>query len=147
MQNLKTMELKIEKGTLIKDIQKQFNAAYPYLKIEFFKQQAFAGEKSISATDRTNPPMPVSKIERFSKSASINIEGKRTTAQLEQDFREISGISIKLYRKSGSLWIETTLTDSWSLEKQNEEGEFMSAPIVHKNLFDTDKGDEWMDKD
>lgn len=141
------MELRIEKGSLIKDTQQKFSGAYPYLKIEFFIPIVRQLGKNMLRGEKSGQAEPVSRLGRFSKSETINIDSKRTAAQLEHDFSETYGLSLKLYRKSGSLWIETTLTESWTLEKQNEEGEFMSAPIVHKNAFEADAGDEWMEKE
>ena len=140
------MELRIEKGNLIKDTQKEFNLAYPFLKIEFFKLPFPEQKRKLLKSEKTTGVEPVSKSEKFLKSGIINIDNKRTAADLEKDFWEICDLSIKLFRKSGSLWIETTLTDNWSLEKQNEEGEFMSAPVVHKNEYETGEGDEWREK-
>lgn len=141
------MELRIEKGHLIKDIQKEFNVAYPFLKIEFFKLPFHEQNRKLQKNEKITRTEPVSKSEKFLKSGIINIDNKRTAAELENDFWEIFGLSIKLFRKSGSLWIETTLTDNWSLEKQNEEGAFMSAPIIHKNEYESGEGDEWREKE
>lgn len=141
------MDLKIEKGNLIKDIQKEFNVAYPFLKIEFFKLPFHERKRKLQKNEKITRTEPVSKSEKFLKSGTIDIDNKRTAAELENDFWEIFGLSIKLFRKSGSLWIETTLTDNWSLEKQNEEGAFMSAPIIHKNEYEAGEGDEWREKE
>ena len=141
------MELRIEKGGLLKDTQKEFNAVYPYLRIEFFKSPHLGIEGKKPQDKGKITTVPVSSSEWFSKSGTINIEEKTTAYTLENQFLEKCGLSIKLFRKSGSLWIETTLTESWSLEKQNEEGEFMSSPIVYKKSFVADAGDEWMEKE
>jgi hypothetical protein len=130
------MKLRIEKESSIKNVQKEFNTLYPYLKIEFFKRPFRLWSKSRLNEEKRNHDEPVSNLGKFNKCAIINVDGKRTAAQVEQDFWEAFGLSIKLFRKSGTLWIETTLTESWTLEKQNEEGEFMSAPVTHKQLFE-----------
>ncbi|HEY6978517.1 MAG TPA: hypothetical protein VH396_19600, partial [Chitinophagaceae bacterium] len=56
----------------------------------------------------------------------IDISKQRTVAQLEEDFKELFGLHAQLYRKLGNLWIETSLTDDWTLEQQNNEGGFIS---------------------
>jgi ribosome biogenesis GTPase A len=137
------MELVIEKGSAIKNVQKEFNRIYPYLKIEFFKTKFH----SVDRNKLSEVIEPVSKSERFNKPGIINVAGDRTAAQLENDFIETFGLLIKFFRKSGTLWIETTLTESWSLEKQNEEGEFMSVPAAHKNPFANDFEDAWLDRE
>jgi hypothetical protein len=141
------MQLRIEKGDLIKDKQTQFSAVFPYLKIELFKSPYLQAEGRELLGKEKSKPVPVGSSERFTKSATINIEEKTTAYTLEKQFLQKFDLSIKLFRKSGNLWIETTLTENWSLEKQNEEGEFMSSPIVHKKLFGDDAGDEWMEKE
>ncbi|HXB45016.1 MAG TPA: hypothetical protein VNV85_13200 [Puia sp.] len=141
------MELRIEKGVLIKDKQAEFNVVYPYLKIEFFKLTHLQTDGRKQLDKVKSKPVPVGSSERFTKSATINIEGKTTAYTLEKQFLEKFDLSIKLFRKSGSLWIETTLTENWSLEKQNEEGEFMSSPMVHQKSFGDDAGDDWMEKE
>jgi len=141
------MELRIEKGNLIKDIQKEFNMAYPFLKIEFFKLPFHEPKRKLLKNEKITGAEPVSKSEKFLKSGNIIFNNKTTAAELENDFWEIFGLSIKLFRKSGTLWIETTLTDNWSLEKQNEEGAFMSAPVIHKNEYESEEGDAWREKE
>jgi hypothetical protein len=138
------MELKIEKNSLIKDIQKEFNASYPYLKIEFFKYFNPVNKYAAKA-EKISPDEPVNKLIKFYKSGRINIDDKRTGAELELDFWETIGLSAKLFRKSENMWIETTLTGNWALSKQNEEGELLSKPITVKGSGYTDLEDKWME--
>lgn len=44
-----------------------------------------------------------------------------TVSELEQHFADVYGLSVQVFRKSGEVWLETTTTDNWSLEKQNQE--------------------------
>jgi hypothetical protein len=37
----------------------------------------------------------------------------------------------QVYRKSGKIWLETTVTDSWTLEEQNKQGESLSKNSPH----------------
>ncbi|MBA3900883.1 MAG: hypothetical protein H0X62_11855, partial [Bacteroidetes bacterium] len=39
--------------------------------------------------------------------------------ELEQKFQNLFGVSVQVYRQSGSVWIQTTITDSWTLTEQN----------------------------
>src|ERR1700688_4277767 len=134
------MELKIGEGSLIKNVQIEFNAVYFYLKINFFILAVHF--QNIFKIEKINYQKPVRVQERFNKSGIINIDNKRTVVQLEYDFETTFGLSIKLFRKSGNSWIETTLTENWTLEKQNEEGEFMSSPD-HKQSIVAHETDEW----
>jgi hypothetical protein len=37
------------------------------------------------------------------------------------------GLCVQVFRKSGNHWIETSLTNSWTLEQQNREGFELSS--------------------
>ena len=57
---------------------------------------------------------------------SITIGPEMTVDELEQRFMDVYGLSIQVFRKSGKVWLETTITDGWTLEKQNEQGRELS---------------------
>jgi hypothetical protein len=120
------MHLGIEQGKRIMDIQKEFNMIYPYLKLEFFRNISPQNNMSVK-TEKIRPEELIHKIIRFKEPGSINIDGKRTVAQLVEDFWENFGLSAFVFRKSGNLWIETSLTDSWTLVRQNKIGESFST--------------------
>lgn len=46
-----------------------------------------------------------------------------TVTDLEQSFNTIYGLGVQVFRKSGKIWLETTVTDGWTLEEQNRQGE------------------------
>jgi hypothetical protein len=119
------MYLGIEKETRIEDLQKEFNNLYPYLKLEFFRHPA-SQNKILQKAEKINPAEIIQRLARFYQPGSIHIENKKTVAQLVEDFWEMFGLSVLVFRKSGNLWIETSLTDSWTLDKQNMIGESFS---------------------
>jgi hypothetical protein len=47
-----------------------------------------------------------------------------TAADLKQILSDKFGLSIELYRKSGSEWVETTDNNKLSLQEQNEANSF-----------------------
>lgn len=113
------MEMCIEKGKPIKDIQKEFNQIYPFLKIELVEK----GQPAARVVTGTGLP---------GNCKHIDISAGRTVAELETDFRELLNLPIQVFRRAGSLWIETSLTHDWSLEQQNREGELFST--IHSTL-------------
>jgi hypothetical protein len=108
--------LYISEDTRIGKIKTDFNANYPFLKIDFSKGNS-AGKARADELEKLNA---AKKIE------NIDINKQRTVAQLKKDFKEIFGLTAEVFRKSGNVWIETTLTDDWTLEQQNREAEFIS---------------------
>jgi hypothetical protein len=113
------MELCIEKGKPIRDVQKEFNELYPFLKIELIEK----GQPAAKV---------VSGINFTGNCKHVDVSGTRTVAELEGDFRNFFNLPIQVFRKAGSLWIETSLTHDWSLEQQNREGELFSN--IHATL-------------
>ena len=50
-----------------------------------------------------------------------------TVSDLEQKFAELFGLSVQVFRKSANVWLETTVTDGWTLEEQNRQGEALAG--------------------
>jgi hypothetical protein len=119
------MMLYINQESQIRNIQNDFNEAYPFLKIEFFKN-SINKKKPSQKFEKINAFLKVSLVAQLDGCNKIDISKQRTVAQLEEDFKELLGLNAQVYRKSGNLWIETSLTDDWTLEQQNNEGEFIS---------------------
>jgi len=111
----------IKKGMTISTVQKKFNTAFPFLKLEFFKHP-----HKVYAGNSRKDQVAVSKIQndqlKSKQDTDLVISGNLTVAAVEQLFMEYFGLSVQVFRKSGKLWLETTLTDDWTLKKQNEEG-------------------------
>ena len=103
----------------IGQIQQEFNIAFPYLRIQFFKENHNENEGS----------RPNIMIKNATQLISVNpsdqnleISGDMKVSELENLFKLKYKLSIQVFRKSGNAWLETTVTDSWTLDKQNQEG-------------------------
>jgi hypothetical protein len=112
------MEMCIERGKPVGDIQKEFSELYPFLKIEL--------------TDKKHTVKLVAGDGFPENCQHVDISGNRTVAQLEDDFRTGFNLPIQVFRRAGSLWIETSLTHDWTLDQQNKEGELFSN--LHANI-------------
>lgn len=109
----------------IHDIQEEFLWEFPYLRLEFFTRVFNAGQ--ISGTKNIKPSNKTLKECRtLQHEGSVNITPDLTVAKLNEIFRETYGLGIMVYRKSGKVWLETTVTDSWTLGEQNKQGEALS---------------------
>jgi hypothetical protein len=114
--------LKIDDCKSVSDFQKEFNRLFPYLKIEFFKT---ATDKFESKNYKANLPLaPNYLIDK--KGSSMEVNSSTTVAQLKNLFFENLGVKSLIYRKSGTMWIETSLTEDWTLHRQNHEAELMN---------------------
>jgi hypothetical protein len=119
------MEIIITDDKHIRDIQDEFQKLFPYLKIEFLKNTQKAGS-NILKSQVIPPKMTLGMVRHIHAEGALNIDGSRSVEEIENDFQNKFGLSVEVFRKSGSMWIETSLTHHWSLLRQNFEGQQMS---------------------
>lgn len=132
------MYININADTRISDIKRQFSDVYPFLKIEFFKKPHAKHKLSVEM-DRIIADKTISLLTKKNANAQIDIDGKRTVLMVEQDFWELFGLSVQVFRRAMNMWIETSFTDSWTLESQNSEGEMFSSKEFGESI-DEDAG-------
>jgi len=60
-------------------------------------------------------------------------------SELEKIFLEDYGLNVQVFRNSGRVWLETTMTDDWTLAEQNRQGEELSRKkTVKVSRYSTD---------
>jgi len=119
------MQIEINDHRKIYSIQEEFNKNFPWLKLEFFSKPHKVGGAS-PKTQLVSPSKTLGECRTLHDSGMITITPMMTVDELEQAFRDVYGLSIQVFRKSGKSWLETTITDTWTLEKQNEQGRILS---------------------
>ena len=129
------MLLKITPNRLISDIQKEFNEAFPFLKLEFFNNKSFS-RSHFSATQLFPASRKVGDIHTAIKDADIEIKEEMRVNELENFFKEQFGLAVQVFRKSGTVWLETTMTDNWTLQQQNTHGKELSTGKTVNNKAD-----------
>lgn len=123
------MKIAINDKRKIFAIQEEFNAIFPYLKLEFFaKPHSTSGAASKKTVQQQSKTLAESRT--IHNSGSITITPKMTVCDLEQRFCDVYGLSIRVFRKSGKVWLETTVTDGWTLEEQNNQGQDLSKVVA-----------------
>ena len=119
------MTINITPDKIIKEIQKEFNQEFPFLKIEFFRRGV--RYKMTKREESLSRELTLGNVKMFEFRKGWKITGSMTVKELEKTFEELLGLSVLVYRKSGNLWLETTMTDNWTLEQQNENGRQISG--------------------
>ena len=115
------MELFLSSESTIREINKEFQKKFPFLKLEFYKQpskteqyrywkEKFSGQVTLKETGSKLIP------------AIIKINPSDTVDELEQRLRNNYGLPVQVLRKSGDIWLETLQTNDFTLEKQNSIG-------------------------
>lgn len=124
------MELVINKDKTVLQLQRDFSTAFPYLKLEFFdapyKSNVALPRDKVIKHDRK-----LADIKRIHTEGAITLNPAEKVGDFEGKLWQLFGLSAQVFRKSGNLWIETSLTDSWTLERQNQEGKEMDTPHVN----------------
>lgn len=104
------------------DLKKEFNRIFPFLRIEFFKHPCVKGtgftkDKIISSNEL------LGRIQLKADNFDFKFDTSITVGEFESLFFKNFGLCVQVFRKSGNVWLETSKTDDWTLEQQNEEGE------------------------
>jgi hypothetical protein len=116
----------------IADIQRQFTACFPYLKLQFSSQLISQGQSQVRRLMLPQDTL-IRHITQKEFPFAISIDGAMTIADLEQCFEKETGMHVQVFRSSGKLWLITNATDQWTLNKQNSEGEELSKRASETN--------------
>lgn len=120
-----TMKILINDTRKIADIQEEFHEHYPYLKLIFFSG-THKPKCETSKTLMIHANKTVGECRTKHNQGFIEIVPFMSVTNLEQHFNTIFGLGVQVFRQSGKAWLETTVTDSWTLEEQNKQGEALS---------------------
>jgi len=112
------MILKISPDRTIGDLQTEFLEAFPGLKIAFFSKPHKAFKGSAAKFLIQKKEMPLLELSPNIKNGELHIELSTTVQHLEETFVADYGLNVQVFRKSGRTWLETSVTDSLTLEEQ-----------------------------
>ncbi|MCW3127350.1 MAG: hypothetical protein JWO03_3008 [Bacteroidetes bacterium] len=119
------MKIYISDNRYIYEVQEEFQKEYPFLKLEFYRPLNKM-QRTILKPQVISYLSPIEAIRKSATEGPFDINENRSIAEIENDLKNIFGLYVEVFRKSGNLWIETTLTHHWSLRQQNLEGMQMS---------------------
>ena len=115
----------IHNGMKISNIQNIFNTAFPFLKLEFLQHSPKLNGNNRTYLLKTNGA-PEGQLNGKDGKEFVITEDL-TVATMEHLFMDYFNLSTQVFRKSGKSWLETALTDDWTLKKQNDEGVELSG--------------------
>src|SRR5687767_2614591 len=106
------MTIQIHPDRIIQEIQTEFSEEFPYLKIEFFRKGV--RYKPTRKRDQSlSKDLKLGNINMLDFKDDLRITASMTVKELEKIFEDRLGLSVLVYRKSGNLWLEPTMTDNW----------------------------------
>jgi hypothetical protein len=138
------MLLSITPTRMISEVQDEFNAMFPFLKIEFFNNRS-NGRSDFSAKKIIPSNRKIGDIQLAIADGNIDVRPDMKVADLEQQFSDLFGLGVQVFRRSGNLWLETTMTESWTLQQQNNHG--IEITTGHVTIPEADDYDLTRDAD
>ena len=108
----------IDKNTTTQELENVFVLDFPYLKIEFYKK----GHDHFHGSPKNEEIQEEKKLSELNPNllpGELKWEKLMSVDKLETIFEEKFGLHIQVFRKSGDQWLQTSITDHWTLEKQN----------------------------
>jgi hypothetical protein len=125
------MTIHVMRNKLISDLQQAFASAYPFLKIDFYKRSHL---RDGVQRQRLNKSLQLD-IAGIVKEGELRIDDAMTVGELEKAFRDDFGAMVQVSRRAGTVWLETTMTDGWTLKQQNDHGRELSEPLSKDTDF------------
>lgn len=121
------MIYRISSEKTIKDLNDAFGKAFPFLKVEVIAN-ARAHKPGVNRPIFCKHDLKLGTIsKKLNGEVEFDIRPDLTVQDLERLFEEKYGLTVQVFRKSSGSWLETTATDAWTLEKQNEFGNILNT--------------------
>jgi hypothetical protein len=114
------MEIIIEAGKTFGKVQEEFTQTFPYLKIDLVSTNILSKELYLTKENGDSKENGYNKVD--DNNSFIILTDNITVKELVYEFKELFNLSVKVQRKSDGHWVETILTENWTLTKQNLEG-------------------------
>lgn len=121
----------ISDNKTVRDIQQEFHAQFPGLRMEFYAIPHAAGEAS-PAQEQLDPELKLKFVRELHNKEELKVDPNMSVADFEQALAERFGLNAQVFRKSGNLWMQTTSTDHWALSEQNRKGLSSVTHYDHK---------------
>lgn len=111
----------IDDNKRLEDIQKEFSGLFPGLRLAFYKNK-HENHKGSPKAEQYDADMPIANVRNVHNKGELAIAPSMTIAELETAFEDDYGLHVQVFRRSNTLWLQTSVTDDWTLEKQNTKG-------------------------
>jgi hypothetical protein len=119
--------LPITGDSTLKDLKAAFHSWFPHLKLEFFKRSHSHAEGS-PAKELLPDGLHVSQATSKGLGKELLVSKGMSVEALEDAFESTFGLHVQVFRRSGKIWLETSVTDKWTLERQNAHGAESDLP-------------------
>jgi hypothetical protein len=109
------MKIEITDHRKIFEIQKEFSDVFPFLKLDFFGKPHTAKGAS-PKKEVVNSNKTIGDCRTMHNKGILEFTPHITVSDLEREFADTYGVTVRVFFKSGDNWLETS-SDMMSLEK------------------------------
>lgn len=124
------MKIIFTQDSVLNDLNQQFQKYYKFLKLQFYSNNVSADHnKEIPGDAIKDLSITVHDLIHGRIEATIDMSENCQVKAFEKSWFDTAGIWCQVFRKSGNVWLQTTVTDDMSLKEVNSFGEEMSTSI------------------
>jgi len=104
--------------TSVNELMQQFSERFPFLRLYLYEE---FGSQKRAANDHDFA------LKSGKKNIQVNFESSTKVLDFIDQMEKLLGWKVQILRCSGKLYIETSVTNQWTLERQNQEGAELSS--------------------
>ena len=107
--------LHIDAGSILSDVQEEFQKIFPDLKLEFF----FSSDERLNTSHHLPHGFPYISIGELcdcTRETTIDIMDTMTVAEVEEQFRQRFGLPAKIYVRTGEYWLKNNEIAKFTLK-------------------------------
>ncbi len=128
------MTLDITPERSMGSLQTEFLEAFPGLKLAFFSKPHREFKGSAAKFLLQDREVPLSQLSSKLQAGKLEIGPETVVMDLEQEFEQKFGLHVQVFRKSGNIWLETSVTDNLTLAEQQIKA--ANSENVHQEFVD-----------
>ena len=122
------MTIVIDDSRRLQSVQQEFSDAFRFLRLEFVADSRGKLPMVKSATQLVDHNgKTIGEFRAVHINGALHVVPTMTVSSLKKNLKDTFGLTAQVFRKSGNVWLETSLTDGWTIEQQNAEGEKLSV--------------------
>ncbi len=124
------MKQVIKDDQTIEEVQEMFHHLFPFLKVVFFERHTnglLKNKMNQPIIDR-NKLLGGFRLDKIDNGELV-IAGDIKVREFEQYIDSAYCLHAQVFRRSGNVWLETTVTSNWTLEEQNWQGQLITMQM------------------
>jgi hypothetical protein len=128
------MKLDITPERSMGSLQTEFSEAFPGLKLAFFSKPHREFKGSAAKFLLQDREATLSQLSTKLQAGELTLEPSTVVTDLEQAFEQKFGLHVQVFRKSGNIWLETSVTDNLTLAEQQAKA--ANSENIHQEFVD-----------